>query len=308
MRLTSHDKCILILFCGLCPTAVVLGWVCWDTIGAAAAVGGVAVVFSVLQVTTYRHLASQIDARINGVEELVRKTADDNVKHYRQTEGLFGLYAALAPAVPLPPMRDYAISPDFACLLISAVKERRPALIVETGSGVSTLILAYCLRRLGGGRIVALEHDEAYAARGTAEIERHGLSDVARVIRAPLIPVKIEGREWRWYDPARLTERQPIEMLVVDGPPAVTQEMARYPALPLLRSRLADDVIVVVDDHDRDDERRMVKLWLTRYPGFEATVVNTEKGAAILRCSRATVESAGRKVRQAAGACVATGA
>lgn len=43
------------------------------------------------------------------------------------------------------------------------IADERPELIVDTGSGVSTLVAAYALQKLGRGKVVALEHDRAYA-------------------------------------------------------------------------------------------------------------------------------------------------
>ena len=85
-------------------------------------------------------------------------------ENYRQTEALFSLFSLLKIRRPLPPLRDFAISPDFANLLVALIDETRPRVILELGSGASTLITGYRLQQLGQGRIISLEHDEKYAA------------------------------------------------------------------------------------------------------------------------------------------------
>jgi hypothetical protein len=67
---------------------------------------------------------------------------------HKRLEELVLLMTAVAPAVPFPSMRGYAITPDFGNILAREIMRKRPRLIVELGSGVSTLICAYYLRKL----------------------------------------------------------------------------------------------------------------------------------------------------------------
>ena len=52
-----------------------------------------------------------------------------------------------------------------------------------------------------------------------------------------------------------------IDLLVVDGPPAFAagHGMSRYPALPVLRERLASGATVVLDDIERPGEQEVVE-------------------------------------------------
>jgi hypothetical protein len=52
--------------------------------------------------------------------------------------------------------------------------------------------------------------------------------------------------------------------------------------LPLLRERLSDDAVIVLDDVHRHDERVILRRWLSEYPEYTATVVEHTKGAAAL--------------------------
>jgi predicted O-methyltransferase YrrM len=202
---------------------------------------------------------------------------------YRQVEALFSLFASLEIREPLPAMRSMAISPDFANLLVAEVRRHRPDLIVELGSGVSTLVTAYCLRQLGRGRIIALEHERGFAEHTTATVERHGLADLVSVRHAPLTEVSLRGGTWSWYDPAAIEDCGVIDLLIVDGPPAFVEGASRYPALPVLLPRLATDAVVFVDDYVRDEERDMVARWRHEHPDFSVEEIPLEKGLAVLR-------------------------
>ncbi|MDR1268490.1 MAG: class I SAM-dependent methyltransferase, partial [Planctomycetaceae bacterium] len=58
-----------------------------------------------------------------------------------------------------------------------------------------------------------------------------------------------------------LSRIEKIDLLVVDGPPYYVQPAARYPVLPLLRSKLTSDSILILDDGLRLGERRAVSYW-----------------------------------------------
>jgi len=171
------------------------------------------------------------------------------------------LITRFRPEGPLPVVAGWALDPTALFWLVDHVDRARPQLVVECGSGTSTLWIALALRRNGSGRVVSLEHSEEFAASTRELLERHGLSDWAQVLTAPLVPVETARGTFPWYeiDPASLG---PIDLLFIDGPPAATGKHARYPALPVLGGQLAQGAVVVLDDAGRDDEREVLKRWL----------------------------------------------
>lgn len=203
--------------------------------------------------------------------------------HYRQVEALTSLYGTLDIRIPLPSMRGWAVSPDFAREVARLVVEVKPRTIAELGSGVSTVIAAYALRSNGGGRIVSLEHDQEWFAKTARLIDEHGLTDIAEVVHAPLTRHTIAGADWRWYETRGVDGMGPVDLLVVDGPPCSLQPLARYPALPLLVGLLSDTAVIVLDDTNRPDERETVVRWEREYGPFTVEAPLTEKGCAILR-------------------------
>jgi hypothetical protein len=71
-------------------------------------------------------------------------------------------------------------------------------------------------------------------------------------------------------------------MLVIDGPSGFIQKNSRYPALPLLYSRLSDGCRVFLDDAARPEEQEIVSLWQTRFPNLEVETVAASRGCAVL--------------------------
>lgn len=184
---------------------------------------------------------------------------------------------------PLPPLRGWAVSYDFAATLVSILLERKPHVVVEASSGVSTILAGYCLEKKGG-RVVSLDHEAKYAGATNEALALHNLGRHARAFHAPLQSHEVAGRQYTWYDMTALDSLEgPIEVAVIDGPPAIDEPDARYPALPLLISRLSPEAVILVDDADRPGERRMIRRWIEEYPEFSVQFLPHEKGTAVLR-------------------------
>jgi predicted O-methyltransferase YrrM len=205
------------------------------------------------------------------------------LQHLRQTQGLLALHSLLPASRSLPPLGDWAVSADAAASLVELVLEHEPDKVVELGSGTSTVLLAYALRQLGRGTLVALEHDSDFAQRTQQDLESRGLQQVARVALAPLVPTRLGADVFSWYDLAEAELPNGIDMLFVDGPPAGTGPLARYPAVPLLWTHLSPDAVVVLDDAGRSDEERIVSRWLHEQHELNLTHLAHERGTAILR-------------------------
>ena len=203
--------------------------------------------------------------------------------HFRQIEALFSLFRMIKPRYPLPPLGGWAIAPDFANLLISHIHEHAPKVILELGSGTSTLIAAYGVKEHGEGKIYSLEHSKECATNTTNMLKKHGLQDMAEVIHAPLKTIVLGEEKWLWYDTQQISSIPAIDLLIVDGPPKKIQKMGRYPALPLLFEKLSENATVLLDDSKRKDETKIVERWLSNFHELQCEWVETERGTAILR-------------------------
>lgn len=275
-RITKHDfRLIGVVY----VTLILAGIVAWEEFGNAAILPFVAtavLVTLVVQFEGVRRTSEQLSE--------MRASAFDD---YRQIESLLSLFATLKPELPFPPMRDHSASPDFLRHAVSLMLSRKPSTVMELGSGASTIIIAYCLKRLGSGRIVSVDHEARFAGITAGLIEEHGLQDFATVLHLPLAPVMIEGREYLWYSMNNFELKDPIDFLVIDGPPYHVHPLARYPAIPLLLDRLAPEAAVLLDDASRPEEKRIAKMWQSEFPEFTFAKLEAEKGALLVTRSGA---------------------
>jgi predicted O-methyltransferase YrrM len=157
------------------------------------------------------------------------------------------------------PWTTGSMRPAGMVVVCNEIVHRGRAHVVECGSGVSTVVIARLLRQLGSAStLVALEHDAHWATVVTELLRRESLTDVARVVHAPL-----EG-EPPWYAASGVAlTPATIDLLVVDGPPAHEPEHSRRraPALEMFAPRLTQTATVLLDDVNRAGERGVLDDW-----------------------------------------------
>jgi predicted O-methyltransferase YrrM len=107
----------------------------------------------------------------------------------------------------------------------------RPKVVVECGSGASTVWIGSALRRVGEGRVIALENSADWVAIVTGLLQHQRLSNV-EIRHAPMEPIQVAGHGQPWYSASAIADVEEIDLLLVDGPPRCTNKLARYPAVP----------------------------------------------------------------------------
>lgn len=183
--------------------------------------------------------------------------------------------------VSLPCTPGWSAEADFLQLLADHCLQYKPDIIVECGSGASTVLLARCCQLNHHGRVVSLEHEAEYAAATRQAIANQGLQDYAQVLHAPLVPYSLHGENHDWYSLVGLNA-QDVEFVVIDGPPAWQSPLARYPALPLLLDRLAAHCVLMLDDAARPGEQETAQQWAERYPQFGQRYLQNTRGCVVL--------------------------
>ncbi len=192
-----------------------------------------------------------------------------------------GLCRRLGLDLGIPYTEHWSAGADFLELLVDQCLAQRPRTILECSSGLTTLVLARCCRLNGLGRVYSLEDGAPYAEATRQALVRYGLADLASVLHAPLTGHRLGDRTFQWYRIDALPAMA-AELLVIDGPSGFIQRHSRYPALPVLRHRLAPRCTLMLDDADRPDERELVARWRAEVPHMEYRHAATERGCVVL--------------------------
>lgn len=185
----------------------------------------------------------------------------------------------------LPVNQNWSAAPDFLHLIADYCLQYKPDTILECSSGITTLVLARCCQINNRGHVFSLENGAEYASTSLDHLQQFQLGNHATVIHAPLEESSLGDRGFLWYS-TRDIPRQPIDMLVIDGPPGFIQKHARYPALPLLYDRLSDGCRIYLDDAARDDEQEIASMWQSSHPGMDYQYLDTERGCAVFTIHR----------------------
>jgi predicted O-methyltransferase YrrM len=212
-----------------------------------------------------------VESARQAVERSIRASADRLVRNEwdqtREVEALLQLFRDLRPRAPMPSSGRWALNPTGLAELMFRAERAQPRVVLELGSGTSSVWLGYLLERTGG-RIVCVDHQPGYAERTRSLLRAHGLDGVAEVRFAPLRPLAIAGETYQWYDTAAFDDLSGVDLLLVDGPPGSVGREARYPALHVLEGKLSAAATVILDDADRAEERHVIGRWLETVDGL----------------------------------------
>jgi predicted O-methyltransferase YrrM len=205
-----------------------------------------------------------------------------------QVEALIDLYSLVSPRNSMPSTQGWASSATTLQAVIRLILETSPDVVVECGSGSSTVWLGYALQRNGHGRCVSLEHLPEFAEATRTLVRLHGLEDVVEVRLAPLKELSIDAEPHLWYDPAAIADLEDIGVVFVDGPPGYIAPLARFPAMPVLIARCTPDATFLLDDTKRPEELRTVEEWLARLPCRQRGQSTSGTGWKAVQLDRAT--------------------
>ncbi|NWO04298.1 MAG: hypothetical protein HLX50_00910 [Alteromonadaceae bacterium] len=195
----------------------------------------------------------------------------------------------------------WAIGADLAGHLVRAIEQANYDLIIEFGSGTSTVLLSRVIQNQGMDdgqpkRILSFEQSETYQQKTSAALAREGLDGLVDLVLAPVVssPVNDSNNPGApFYDcgtelarAAKLYEgRQARILVLVDGPySSEGNPVIREPALARLLRYLSPNTLeIVLDDTNRQGEQQVLEAWQQtcqqRGLSHQCRPLGTEKGA-----------------------------
>ena len=251
-----------------------------------------------------RQQAEAIQSLKYQLSKQLKKEIANSIKQLEFHQALHALIGDL-PA----PLHGWPISPDFALQLVRLIRDQNYDLIIEFGSGSSTLICLQTFERFNLHsvtqpeslpRLITFEHLEEYHHKTNDLVESCVNRTLLNLRLSPLEPWANSTGNYNYYSgTASIREgfhavansvEHPLKVLVVsDGPPGGTCHWARYPAFPIVldaASGMDISIDFLLDDMIRTDEKEMAMAWEERIKAFGLTYeridYNFEKGGMLL--------------------------
>ena len=225
-----------------------------------------------------RSLHSKVSKSSSTLARDIAKISADTKKNsmiaYRQTEAFIQLTQLLDFKTSIPPTRSWAASPDLLLTIADIIKKYRPRLVVELGSGVSTLVAA----KSGARKVISIDNSEEFGAKTVAMIKEHR----ARGVEVRIAPLQPYANGSTWYDTSKINDLKKIDLLIIDGPPGSKNPEARYPALAELKDKLSANAVVIIDDVHREGERKLAEDFAKALPNHCLVILDHEKGTAVI--------------------------
>ncbi|WP_214000006.1 hypothetical protein [Arsukibacterium sp.] len=218
----------------------------------------------------------------------------------KQLEAFMGIQSYLEKGIKPLSFHGWPISPDIGLYIAGLIDANNYDVIIEFGSGTSTVLMAKALiakhrsraQKLQHegevsartdiaviegdisalpARIVTFEHNSKYHAQTLKALQDNGVDNLVDLVHAPLVDYQHkDGTQYLYYSCAdKLAElarvfkdRKANIMVLVDGPPGATNKNARFPAMPHLLNELSQHTFtVIMDDYNRAEEKEIVELW-----------------------------------------------
>ena len=218
----------------------------------------------------------------------------------KQLEAFMGIQTYLEKGIKPLSFHGWPISPDIGLYLTGLIDANNYDVIIEFGSGTSTVLMAKALvskqrgnaqkvlsdnSKAGTGlalgeadyndlpaRIVTFEHNSKYHAQTLKALQDNGVDGLVDLVHAPLVDYQYkDGSQYLYYSCAdKLAElakvfkgRKANILVLVDGPPGSTNKHARFPALPhLLNALSGHKFTIIMDDYKRVEEKEIIEKWI----------------------------------------------
>lgn len=253
----------------------------------------------------------------NTLEQKLQKMLADQTKHLtdtlntvknnlswsignsaKQVESFIGVQNYLDKGIKPLSFHGWPISPDIGLHIAGLIDSNNYDVIIEFGSGTSTVLMAKALISKQRGvqtkaitntsstteistlennfsdlpaRIVSFEHNSLYHGKTAQALQENGVEHLVDLAYTPLVDYQYkDGSQYLYYNcNAKLQElanifkgRKANILVLVDGPPGATNKNARFPALPHLLNILPEhSYTVIMDDYARDEEKETFSLW-----------------------------------------------
>lgn len=229
---------------------------------------------------THADLAERVVVQVSGlglVREKAQQLQGELVDDFQGLQQLFGRFA---PEAPLPSISGSSLRAAGSFFVADLIEQREVNRALHRGDRLTTLWMAYALRRRGRGGLIAFESDDENVQRTRAILTEHGLAGWVDVRVADVVSVG----EFEQQNSVEDDLRQRVDLLVLDEQATDVSAVDRYPSSTELRRLLTPDALLVLADAERPDVREVIRRLVEANPEM-VRLASPQRDTAVLAWS-----------------------
>jgi hypothetical protein len=194
-------------------------------------------------------------------------------KIHRSNDDAYAMQVILKlfPEFTYLPFTPFSLNPYTIIHILNDILLNDRKQIVEFGTGVSSIIIARFIQVNNlETKILSIDNNLEWTAFILKELIKYKCEDKIKLIVGELTAHEQKkfaayGNRY-WYDFKTVKEAISsldidIDIVVVDGPSTGLSKFSRYPAIPMLKNKLAENSIIFLDDTRRRSEKKILIKW-----------------------------------------------
>ena len=202
------------------------------------------------------------------------------------------------------PVGEWALDGETLDRVAAIVRERRPSVVVEFGTGTSTVALAALLAESGDpdARVLSFEESPDWGGHVNHLLAERGLAGRVSIVCLPLVGPTDDLPAGYGLTPEadELLRAYPPDLVLVDGP-TLGSGASRLGTVPLVAPFVERDAVLLLDDALRDAELLIASVWSGRDDVIVDGLRPTAKGLLEGRLLAAPRDAGSRRVISTAG-------
>lgn len=207
--------------------------------------------------------------QLNQISALVENDHDNSVDLISTMQ-----LSTLINALPYLPYTSSSLRYSSLAYFLNDIVINNRKVIVEFGSGISTIFLSKLIHQLNltDVKVLSIDNNKDWLEIIHNYISKdHTSLDSIKLIYAESNFCSLSLENNSWYDVEKLglmeKYKGQIDCVLVDGPEAWHKdiELSRYPALPYMYDFLANGCSIFLDDTNRLGEKSIIEMWSKEY-------------------------------------------
>jgi hypothetical protein len=187
----------------------------------------------------------------------------NQLEAYREENSVIGyLNSVTEPTVPIwysRSYRGYYGSPEMLEEIFNRMVADKPHGVLELGSGLSTLIASYAIRKNGKGKVISWDCLQARAASNRNLITSHKQEKFSKIVDVKTSERSFGSEAFAWY------EQEPeagIDFLIVDDSGDSESIPDGRDVIRALKPHLNTGCTIFLHDSIRQIEKETLSFWL----------------------------------------------